>query len=356
MSVPVVSGGQCGELYGLLESLNDLSAVGSPGMPSRYFNVTKMSCDTNTRLGEFKIRLELNESLYDKLIGYVPLEQWTELINNTTFGTLVTVRVTGAESTDRIKSRIDNWARTLFFMRLEDVVTMTLKVEPIVLFHHPHRCAISSSPGHRMGDSLAQLENRGDINEHWELTANGPADNDEDPDKDKDIESEEGTCIRRDCLECAYCDFTTGLFIVRKEWWHDKRFWDGAWFENFRIFYICNMLSLYAKLTPLHYFRMTDIETTEQDVFRLCMTLNKHKLFGLHLDNVNLDDDGAKHIMQFVMTNCKYGKIWSYLQTISLKGNTRISATVKQSFLEAWTPIFGRRTSRSGEPFRLIFD
>jgi hypothetical protein len=240
MSVPVVSGGQCGELYGLLESLNDLSAVGSPGMPSRYFNVTK--------------------------------------------------------------------------------------------------------------------KNRGDINEHWELTANGAADNDEAPDKDKDIESEEKTYIRRDCLECAHCRFSSGFFTVKTEWWHDKRFWDRGSIANFRSVYICNMMSLYEKLAPLHHFRMTDMKITEQDVLNLCTGLQKHRLYALHLDNVNLDDDGVKHIMRAVFNNYEHGNTWNYLQTISLKGNTRISATVKQSFLKAWTPTFGMRTSRSGEPFRLYFD
>jgi hypothetical protein len=128
MSVTVVSGGRNGKLYGLLWSLNDLGVVGGTTVPPRGFNVIKMLFDTTTHLGELEIRLQINESLYVKLIRYVPLEQWEELENDTILGRLVRVRVTSDSNANEIRSIIDSWVESLFVMPLTQVVKLKLKV------------------------------------------------------------------------------------------------------------------------------------------------------------------------------------------------------------------------------------
>ena len=95
---------------------------------------------------------------------------------------------------------------------------------------------------------------------------------------------------------------------------------------------------------------MTDIQITTGDLLRLLQGLRKHELFRLSLQNLNLDDDGATVFLDVLMQNANDGQNWSNLQEISLRGNTRISATVKESILQEWTTVYGSRNDGLSHP------
>ena len=331
MSVTAVSGGQNGELRSLLESLNDVGVLSvGPAMTYVSFHITvqKMGVWLSVRpenLGSLIINLKFNESLYERIISKVPILDWHGL-ENCDFEILRSWRmlcVTNARTELHVKNQLDRSAQEAFYLTLRHPVHLTLYVK-------------SSSQIH-----LFEEQNNGGIHEHWELGAAQHVTSDQES---------ENLNIRRECQQCASCDFTIGTFTLNKEWWHEKRFWDRGSILHFRMFYICNIMSLYARLAPLHYFHMTDIQITSGDLLRLLQGLRRHTLFRLSLQNLNLDDHGAIVFLEVLMQNANDGQNWSNLQEISLQGNTRISATVKENILREWTAVYGSRNAGLSHP------
>lgn len=344
MSVTAVSGGHNGELLRLLKSLNDLSVkMWTHAISQVHFKIIKIEDVTNKQLGEIEIILKDGESLYEKLIYYVPLREWKELQNATTLGLLRSLRVTRDSNAVEVKTRIDTWANTLFYYTLTQVVNLHLKVQSRtdLLNDHP-RHSLPQPIRSRVSNSLAQLENNGGIKEHLALVDHSKA-------PWNSIPIEPRVTSSSDFQSCE-CDRVNKSMKVKKSWW-DETDMDST--ERMRC--ICHEISMFSRKTRLRIFMINNINITTDDVKLLLNELKNDKLKILSLNNVNLDDEGAECVRKALEVNSNGN--WKELTQIFLSRNSRISPAVRQSISLSWQRAYGSRNANLEEhKFFLYFD